>query len=109
MMNNLRTEVNDLLLRLEWGQPAFTIIDIRDRLTFNHGHITGAIPICLDDLLERAKFSLHPNRDIVIYGDSETDVATAINLLVYAGFKNVSELVGGLSAWKAMGGATEGV
>jgi rhodanese-related sulfurtransferase len=108
-MSNFFADVNDLILRLEWGQPAFTIIDIRDRLTFNHGHITGAISISLDDLLQRAKSSLHPEREIFIYGDSDTNVTTAVNLLKYAGFKKVAELSGGLSAWKTMGGATEGV
>ena len=108
-MSNFFADANDLILRLEWGQPAFTIIDIRDHFTFNHGHITGAISISLDDLLERARSNFHPEREIFIYGDSQANVTTAVNLLKYAGFKKVSELAGGLSAWKTMGGATEGV
>jgi rhodanese-related sulfurtransferase len=42
MSNN---DAHDLKLRLEWGHPALTIIDVRDRHTYNQGHISGAIPI----------------------------------------------------------------
>ena len=38
----------DLKSRLEWGGPALTIVDIRDRETFNEGHITGAVPMPMD-------------------------------------------------------------
>jgi rhodanese-related sulfurtransferase len=51
-MSSLVADVNDLKSRLEWGQPAFTMIDVRDRHTYNHGHITGAMSIPLDDLAE---------------------------------------------------------
>ncbi|TAE59737.1 MAG: rhodanese-like domain-containing protein [Nostocales cyanobacterium] len=108
-MSNLVADVNDLRLRLEWGQPAFTIIDLRDRFTYNHGHITGAISLPLNDLLARAKSSLHPEREIYIYGDNDTQVTTAVKILEYAGFKNVSEIPGGVTAWKTFGGATEGI
>lgn len=108
-MSNLVADVNDLRLGLEWGQPAFTIIDVRDRFTYNHGRITGAISIPLDDLLERAKSSLHKERQIYVYGEIDIHATKAVKILQAAGFKNVSEIPGGLSAWKTMGGATEGV
>jgi rhodanese-related sulfurtransferase len=104
-----QSSVQDLKSRLEWGEPAFTIIDVRDRMTFNDGHIMGAMAMPIDDLVERAKSSIEPNRDIYVYGDTDEATATAASHLRQAGFQNVAELKGGLAAWKAVGGPTEGV
>jgi rhodanese-related sulfurtransferase len=109
MSNNLVADVHDLKTRLEWGQPGFTIVDVRDRHTYNHGHITGAIPIPLDNLASRAKSSLHTERHIYVYGENDEQTAHAAQLLRAAGFAETAEIPGGLSAWKAAGGATEGV
>jgi rhodanese-related sulfurtransferase len=108
MSNSLLADAHDLKLRLEWGQPGFTIIDVRDRLTYNHGHISGAISIPLDDLISRAKTALHKERHIYLYGEHDAHTAHAAETLRSAGFINVSEIQGGLAAWKKVGGATEG-
>jgi rhodanese-related sulfurtransferase len=104
-----QSSVNDLKSRLEWGEPALTILDVRDRETFNDGHIMGAMPMPMDELVERAKPALQINRDIYVYADSDDQTAQAANQLREAGFYNVAELKGGLAAWKAIGGPTEGV
>ena len=109
MSINLVADVNDLKTSLLWGQPAFTIIDVRDRSTYNHSRITGAISIPLNDLESRAQTSLHRERQIYIYGENETQSAQAVITLQFLGFTSVAELSGGLQAWKAIGGATEGV
>jgi rhodanese-related sulfurtransferase len=109
MSSNLAVDVHDLKSRLEWGQPAFTIVDVRDRHTYNHGHITGAIQIPLDELGQRAKSALHTERHIYIYGADDEQAAQATQTLREAGFAEVSGIPGGLSAWKSVGGATEGV
>ncbi|WP_341524814.1 rhodanese-like domain-containing protein [Nostoc sp. UHCC 0302] len=109
MSSNLAVDVHDLKSRLQWGQPAFTIIDVRDRHTYNHGHITGAIPIALDGLASRAKSSLHTERHIYIYGENDEQTTHAATLLRQAGFAEVAEIPGGFSAWKSIGGATEGI
>lgn len=109
MSSHLVAEVHDLKSRLEWGQPGFTIIDVRDRHTYNYHRITGAIPIPLDELVERAKSALHKEREIYIYGDIDTQAGYAVQLLRAAGFSNATVLRGGLTAWKTVGGATEGV
>ncbi|WP_413174891.1 rhodanese-like domain-containing protein [Anabaena azotica] len=108
-MSNLVADVHDLKSRLEWGQPAFTIIDVRDRHTYNHGHISGAISIPLDDLADRAKSALHKERHIYVYGEHDAHTAHAAETLRAAGFIDVSEIQGGLNAWKTVGGATEGI
>jgi rhodanese-related sulfurtransferase len=107
-MSNLVADVNDLKSRLEWGQPALTIVDVRDRHTYNHGHITGAISIPLNDLGVRLT-SLHKQRHIYVYGENEDHAAQAAYVLGSAGFKDVFTIQGGLSAWKTVGGAVEGV
>ncbi|MBD2206823.1 rhodanese-like domain-containing protein [Calothrix sp. FACHB-1219] len=108
MSNTLATDAHDLKLRLEWGHPALTIIDVRDRLTYNQGHISGAIPIPLSELAQRAKTSLHTERHIYVYGSDDQQSANATQALKAAGFAEVSAILGGLAGWKAAGGATEG-
>lgn len=108
-MSSLIADVNDLNSRLRWGQPALTIIDVRDRLTYNQSHITGAISIPLDDLANRANSSLQKEREIYVYGDDDSQAGRAAVTLRSNGFRNVSQLSGGLSAWKNVGGATEGL
>jgi rhodanese-related sulfurtransferase len=94
--------------RLEWGEPALTIVDVRDRNLFNEEHITGAMPMPLTDLLKVATNSLEHNRDIYVYGDDSEQAASAAAKLGESGFTNVSQIEGGLDAWKAIAGPTDG-
>ena len=104
-----RTDAHVLKSRLEWGEPAFTIIDVRDRQTYNEGRVMGALPMTMDGLGDAAAKSLAKSRDIYVYGDSDDETTQAAQALRNSGFKNVSELKGGLAAWKAIGGPTEGI
>lgn len=103
-----QSSAHDLKSRLEWGEPAFTILDVRDREIFNNGHIMGAMPMPMDELVDRAQSSLDVNRDIYVYAESDEQTSQAANMLRSAGFDSVAELKGGLAAWKAVGGPTEG-
>jgi rhodanese-related sulfurtransferase len=94
--------------RLEWGEPAFTILDVRDRDAFNASRILGAMSMTMEDLPQRALDSLEPKREIYVYGDSDEQTAQGASVLRQAGFTAISELKGGLAAWKAIGGPTEG-
>lgn len=105
----IESDVHVVKTRLEWGEPAFTILDVRDRLTYNQGHIMGAIPVPIDELRAIVSTFLDENRDIYVYGINEGQTAQAAQILRSDGFKNVSELKGGFAAWKAIGGLTEGV
>lgn len=104
-----QTDAHTLKSRLEWGEPAFTILDVRDRQTFNEGHIMGAMPMPADELVARAVPSLDKSRDIYIYGANDQETAQAAQQLRSNGFEHVSQLKGGLAAWKAIGGPTEGI
>lgn len=102
------TSPSDVKARLDWGEPAFSLVDVRDRKDFNYERITGAMPMPLAQLIDSAKASFESTRDIYLYGHSEEDVADAANQLRSLGFENVSTIKGGLPAWKAIGGAVEG-
>jgi rhodanese-related sulfurtransferase len=94
--------------RLEWGEPAFTVLDVRDRTAFNQLRILGAITMPIEELPDRATATIQPTREIYVYGENDEQSAQAAAKLREAGLENVSELRGGLDAWKAIGGATEG-
>ena len=100
--------VFDLKDRLDWGEPALTIIDVRSRTAFNERRISGAISMPMEELVARASVSLESERDIYVYGSTDTDTGAAANALRDAGYENVAELMGGLGAWQAATGATEG-
>ncbi|WP_019506950.1 rhodanese-like domain-containing protein [Pleurocapsa sp. PCC 7319] len=87
--------------RLDWGEPALTIIDTRSREAYLKERIRGA-------MLVSEVGNLAQNREIYIYGDSNEETATAANNLRQEGFENVSQLQGGLAGWKAINGPTEG-
>ena len=96
-----------LKTRLDWGEPALTILDVRSREAFNQSRIKGAVSIPLEQLKEQP-LGLEHHRDIYVYGDSHEEAAEAQKQLTEAGYVNVSELNGGLIAWRIANGATEG-
>ncbi|MEM8602906.1 MAG: rhodanese-like domain-containing protein [Cyanobacteria bacterium P01_H01_bin.121] len=101
------SRADELKSRLDWGEPALTIVDIRDRDAFNVSRIMGAISMPMAELVELALANFESERDIYVYGDTNEQAATAAERLRVAGFENVSELIGGLPAWKAFGYQTE--
>jgi rhodanese-related sulfurtransferase len=102
------SRVQDLKKRLDWGEPALTIIDVRSQDAFNTSHITGAVSFPLEQLVDRALMNLELVRDIYVYGSSDETTASAAALLKEAGYQNVAQLLGGLAAWKAAGYPVEG-
>ncbi|MDJ0508734.1 MAG: rhodanese-like domain-containing protein [Crocosphaera sp.] len=98
-----KSNVSDLKKRLDWGEPALTIIDVRSREAFNISHITGATSIPMDQLVDKALVCFELVRDIYVYGATDKETALAVSELKAAGYQNVAELVGGLQAWKAAG------
>ncbi len=98
-----RSRIYDLKSRLDWGEPALTIIDVSNRESFNYCHIRGAIHLPMDSLAAQARLSLELSRDIYVYGETDDETAIAAQALRAAGFQNVAEIIGGLGAWKAVG------
>lgn len=101
--------VYDLKARLDWGEPALTILDICDRSEFNVSHIMGAVPMPLNETADRVLDKLESDRDIYIYGATDEETAIGAAKLRNAGYQNVFEIRGGLAAWKAVGYPVESV
>lgn len=68
----------------------------------------GAIPMTIDELVDRVNQTLEQERDIYVYGTSDQQAIHAATELYQAGFENVAVLEGGLSAWKTANGPVEG-
>lgn len=98
----------DLKARLEWGEPALTIIDVRDREMYNKGRIRGAIPMPMEQVVELAQTSLENERDIYVYGESDDQARQAADSLRGAGFQKVAQIMGGLRSWQEVAGPIEG-
>lgn len=99
---------HELKSRLDWGEPALTILDTRDRSAFNERRIQGAISVPMATLQQRADSIAETRRDIYVYGGSESETSEAANLLRQLGYQRIAELKGGLDAWEAAGGSVEG-
>jgi rhodanese-related sulfurtransferase len=95
--------VYDLKTRLDWGEPALTIIDIRDRNLFNESHVMGAISMPATELVGRAMAALELDRDIYLYASTDEEATAAAGQLRDAGYQKVAVLRGGVAAWKAAG------
>ena len=95
-----QSTVGALKNRLDWGEPALTIVDVRDRNAFKASHIMGSIAMPIDELVARARASLELIRDIYVYGETDRKTTEAATKLRNAGYKNIAEIVGGLTAWK---------
>jgi rhodanese-related sulfurtransferase len=97
-----RSRVYDLKARLDWGEPALTIIDVRDRHEFALNHIMGAVNLPMAELIDRALINFELTRDLYVCGDTDEEIAVAAGQLRAAGYLNVSEVQGGLPAWRAV-------
>jgi rhodanese-related sulfurtransferase len=103
------SRVYDLKERLDWGEPALSIVDIRDLSEFNQSHITGAISIPASRLVSETSKYFEIDRDIYLYGNTDDESMAVAEQLRAAGFSNVSVLRGGVAAWKAAGFPIEAI
>ena len=92
------------------------LIDVREPMLFDMGHIPGAHSWMAGGKKGKAAYeNLLPSdqhrHGVVVYCDcpNEISAATVAKRLQRAGFSNVRPLEGGLSAWEAAGQLVEGV
>jgi rhodanese-related sulfurtransferase len=81
----------------------YKLIDIRTAEEFNSGHIEGAAN---SDFYKTANFSnyldsLDKNNKYLIYCRTGHRSSQALNIMRAKGFKNVSDMQGGINAWAA--------
>jgi rhodanese-related sulfurtransferase len=78
------------------------ILDVRQPEEWNEYHVPGSTLIPLGELETRAK-ELPRDKKIVVVCRSGNRSATGRDILLKAGFPQVTSLAGGLSQWKAAG------
>jgi hydroxyacylglutathione hydrolase len=97
----------DVLSKKIAAHEKMNLIDIRENLSFTKEHLPGATNIPLPEVKDSIGV-LDKNSAYIII-DSDASLATtayAIKIFKDAGFKNVSYLDGGFSAWKSFYGQT---
>jgi rhodanese-related sulfurtransferase len=75
----------------------FTLLDVREPHEYQISNIDGTL-IPLDDLPNRTD-ELDKDKETVVMCRSGARSAQAVKFLENKGFKNVSNLVGGVNAW----------
>ncbi|MCY4094118.1 MAG: rhodanese-like domain-containing protein [Gammaproteobacteria bacterium] len=84
------------------NQQKAVVLDVRDTSEYSAGHITDAINIPHSSLQTRLKeIEKFKERPIVIVCKMGQHAGSMGTMLKKAGFRNVSRLRGGLSAWQA--------
>jgi rhodanese-related sulfurtransferase len=94
-------EASVLIEEME-GDPDFVVIDTRRLDEFASGHIPGAININSAEFSEHLD-GLDPDGTYLIYCQRGVRSADVRELMREAGFCEVYEIEGGMSAWEAAG------
>ena len=78
------------------------ILDVREPDEWNDSHIPGATLIPLGELASRVK-EVPQGQDVVVVCRSGNRSAQGRDILLQAGFENVTSMAGGINQWKAAG------
>ncbi len=78
------------------------VLDVRTQAEWGEGHIPGSVLIPLDQLANRLG-EIPQDRDILVVCHSGGRSRAGQSALEKAGFKRVTSMSGGLSAWSAAG------
>lgn len=78
------------------------LVDVRNTVEWNAGHIPGAKHIPLAELRQRMD-ELHGERPIVVHCQAGGRAAVAASLLAAGGLRQVTNLAGGYAGWREAG------
>ena len=88
--------------------PEVLILDVRSQEEFAKGHVPNALLIPHDELESRvAELGSDSDRPVVVYCESGKRAGMAGEMLLKAGFTNVSHLEGDMRGWRESGRPTE--
>lgn len=104
-----QTHAAELARRLTRPFPPFAVLDVRPAADFAAGHIAGARSVTVEEVRRGLPEGLTPAVEVIVVGDGPGDrmVREATRALRAAGCHRVVEFPGGMSEWRAMGGAVE--
>jgi len=74
------------------------LLDVREPNEYEYGHIANSILIPLNQIPNRLS-ELDPEQEIVVICHHGMRSQQAANYLAQSGFKNISNLTGGIDAW----------
>ena len=101
-MRGKRASVLEVTQLINRGKS--TIVDVRSAVEFAGGHLPGAKNIPLAELASRiGELDKMKSKSIVVVCQSGTRSARAAGVLGKAGFDDVINLDGGVSAWQTQG------
>lgn len=98
-----RLDATAFKARLEQGKVQ--LVDVRTPQEFAKGHLEGAANIdwLADDFATRTA-TLDKSKPVLLYCAVGGRSEEALNSMRQAGFKDVHDLLGGIGAWKKIGG-----
>ena len=82
-------------------RPGLILLDVRQPLEYQAGHLPGAVLIPVGGLGDRLD-ELDPRAEIVIYCASDSRSRAAAGILLHHGFQHVRFLPGGYRAWQGL-------
>ncbi len=95
-----------LLGRLDDGEKAPYVLDVRTAEEFVSGHVPGAVNIPYDQVASRLA-EVPKDRDVVLYCRSGRRAQLAAEVLADKGYSRLQHLQGDMPAWAAQGGPVE--
>ncbi len=91
----------ELQAKLQQDDDKFFLLDVREPLEYAIAQIKGSNLIPLGQIQQRIN-ELDPQRRIVVICHHGIRSQQAADFLVYSGFANVFNLVGGIDAWSCL-------
>ena len=90
-----------MAIRLMNNNADALIVDIRAAAEYKKGHIKGAKNLPANDFAKNIdSYAEYKDKAVLVYCNSGSTVTRIIKLLKQKGFEKVSNLDGGIAAWK---------
>lgn len=80
-------------------KESFRLIDVREEREYQTARIEGSVLVPLSQFAQKAPKELKPEEELVVHCHHGGRSQRACEFLKAQGFKNVSNLAGGIDAW----------
>lgn len=104
-----QTHAAELARRLARPFPPYAVLDVRPAADFAQGHIPGARSVTVEQIRRGLPAGVAPGAEVIVVGEGPEDsmARETTKALRRAGCRRIVELPGGMSEWRAVGGALE--